>query len=244
MPGWCGRLALSSCRSTSVRTRATGARSPVELSSTRRRIDDGRDAVRCAQAFGCLHGPLCLDVEYGTYMGNIAGRAGVSGCLGLGRLGCRLPAGAVQRLAHATGLPADVPTGMWVANWNGVGDLSQMPNAERFTGLGWQYADNWKGFDISNVDGVWWHGSPVPAADAGVQPGRLVTLQTGNMGYTLRCRLPSRRCCCVLVTVEFVRRDQQLGPFAPDAQHERSEAYLPLAFCHLCYSDRLADERL
>ena len=46
------------------------------------------------------------------------------------------------------------------------------------------------------------------------------------MGYTLRCRLQGRRCCCVLVTVEFVSGTNSLVP-SPARRPTRTDRRLP-----------------
>ncbi|MGA7672763.1 MAG: glycoside hydrolase domain-containing protein [Nitrolancea sp.] len=159
-----------------------GCKKPVALTS-HQGITDGLDAVSSADRFGCVSGPLCLDVEYSTYMGNVAGAlayqaawAGVVDQAGF------LP---VQYSAWRT--PQDyvptVPTGMWVANWDGVGDLAKIPNGSRFTGVGWQYADNWRGFDVSHVDGVWW--APV-LAPLGSSAARWFTETGHTIAYGFR----------------------------------------------------------
>lgn len=132
-----------------------GCKKPLELTATRGALD-AVDAVASARRFGCHDGPLCLDVEYDTYMGNVAGAlaymaAWADGVHGAGYLPVQY---AITRTAIDYVPP--IPTGLWIANWDNVGDLTKFPNAARFTGIGWQYTSSWHGWDASNVDGGWW----------------------------------------------------------------------------------------
>ncbi len=124
---------------------------------------DGADAVGCAQRYGFGAGPLCLDVEYATYTGDVAGALAYMEAWGdaVAAAGF-LPVMYAPLAATSDYQPrAGHPTGLWLADWDQVGNLSAFPNAARFTGIGWQYADSWNGYDISHVDGAWW-GQPKP----------------------------------------------------------------------------------
>lgn len=134
-----------------------GCKTPLAL-TTEQGTTDGNDAVRCAHVYGYASGPLCLDVEYDTYMQNVAA------CLAyMEAWTFAVAAGGFLPVLYAvTSTARDYqprdghPTGLWIANWDNAGDLSKFPNPTRFHGIGWQYADNWNAFDVSHVDGAWW----------------------------------------------------------------------------------------
>lgn len=140
-----------------------GCKAPVTLTAAQGQ-KDGTDAIACAQSFGCHDGPLALDIEYGTYTGNVAGALAYMAAWadvvhGAGYLPVQY---AITQTASDYHPP--IPTGLWIANWDGIGNLANFPNAARFAGIGWQYADNWHGFDVSHVDGGWWNRAVLESA--------------------------------------------------------------------------------
>ncbi|HUZ00275.1 MAG TPA: glycoside hydrolase domain-containing protein [Thermomicrobiaceae bacterium] len=146
-------------------------KTPVVLTAAQGTAD-GNDAVACASRYACRGGPLALDVEYATYTGNVAGALAYAEgwTVAVAAAGYLPVVYAILQTAHD--YQPRIPTGLWIADWDGVGDLAGLPNAGRFSGVGWQYADNWHGFDVSHADGRWWG---QPASD-----DHIVFPQTGH----------------------------------------------------------------
>jgi len=126
--------------------------------------------------FGCESGPLCLDVEYSTYTGNVAGALAymAAWAAAVHQRGYLPVQYAVLRTA--SDYQPTFPTGLWIADWDGKGDLTKFPNASRFTGIGWQFSDNWHGFDVSHVDGAWWQ--PVAVLESAPDPDHIYFPET------------------------------------------------------------------
>lgn len=131
-----------------------GCRTPINLTATQGSID-GRAAVADAKAFGMTRGPVALDLEQATtdaFPGDwpiyarpwthAVSTAGYTPVLYLGQ-------------KAAASYSPDVPTGLWLALWNGRADLNDIPHIERWHGCAHQYSDNWHGFDASVMDGAW-----------------------------------------------------------------------------------------
>lgn len=120
---------------------------------------DGGEAVVCARDFGCAGGPLCLDIEYSTWT-----QANPQSVIEYVNAWVEaVSAGGYHPVIYGPVgmvLRSDLSNtaGYWLADWDGTGDLAHFPNADHYAGIGWQYADNWFGFDASHADGLWWGG--------------------------------------------------------------------------------------
>ena len=117
---------------------------------------DAAESAKNAHSYGFDYGYLIFDLEYDSWWhGNRAAVEGYATAWATGVLG----AGFLPILYGPTGMvdvwqpPAG--TGYWLADWDGVGDLSRFPHPEHYATIGWQFADNWYGFDVSWVNDDW-----------------------------------------------------------------------------------------
>jgi len=142
-----------------------GCKTPLTLTKAQGQAD-GADAVACAKTFGFPSGPLCLDVEYDTYYYHTPESLAYmeAWATAVQNAGYRPVHYGTKQTAIDYLPPAGQQVGLWIANWDRRGDLTQFPHPERFAGIGWQYDSNFMGFDLSNVDGKWWGDAlPEPA---------------------------------------------------------------------------------
>lgn len=124
-------------------------------------VTDGGDVVARVKARGFGSGPAGNDMEYQDWQDDPAGTAAYWRAMG-GLIASEgfTPVG-YQPLAMAQAY-VGAGWGCWASWWpltlSGVPALSQLPvSASRYAGLGWQFSDQFHGFDASVVDGGWWN---------------------------------------------------------------------------------------
>lgn len=133
-----------------------GCQKPVDTSYLGG-VTDANTALDHCITLGIDGGPLCLDVENGTFeqYPDI-----VNYCEGyvtaVWDSGSFLPVLYTNPDLAQHFLPS-VPCGIWYAWWiKTMPDLSTIDRAAQRAGLGWQFTDVWNGYDLSLVDGKWW----------------------------------------------------------------------------------------
>lgn len=133
--------------------------------TAQRGVTDGDLAVATITARGFSDGPVGNDMEYQDWQQDPAGTSAYWRAMaGLIASHNRVPVG-YQPLAMAQSY-VGAGWGCWASWWpqtlSGVPDLGQLPvNPSRYHGLGWQFSDQFHGWDASVVDGGWWD---VPAS--------------------------------------------------------------------------------
>lgn len=128
--------------------------------TTGRGVVDASALVAAVKGRGFGAGPACNDIEYQTYVNDPAGTSLYYRALGAGIVsGGYRPVG-YQPLPMAQAY-VGAGWGAWVSWWpgalQGIPDLGQLPIIRsRYAGTGWQFSDQFHGWDASVVDGEWW----------------------------------------------------------------------------------------
>ena len=117
---------------------------------------DGQEAVTLARQYGFNGGILIDDMEACTYWD--FDKAGTNTYCAA--WAAQVASEGFYPVIYGTTemvntFQPTVNCGYWLANWDNVGNLAAFPNAAAYGIIGWQFSDQWNGFDASHVDDGW-----------------------------------------------------------------------------------------